>query len=211
MATYPLTGSTLNSSISAGLSTQILIKVDNEPVGAIQSINITQNRGLQRIPEVGLDGILEIVPNKATEYSATITRIYFDRLRLPEAFKRGFINIKSQLIPFDIQIMDRTNGDNEGLVVHTLENCWFSAYSPRYQAENFIIQEEATIWIEDIRTTLGNSQSSAVTGGARGIIPQTDTFGRERATDAGAGGLNPGSGYRGTMDVSNLINAAFDE
>ena len=34
MATYPLTGSTLRSSISTSLSTQILIKVDNETVGA---------------------------------------------------------------------------------------------------------------------------------------------------------------------------------
>lgn len=211
MATYPLTGSTLNSSISTGLSTQILIKVENEPVGAIQNINITHNRGLYRLPEIGLDGILEIVPNKPTEYQATITRVHYDRLRLPEAFKRGFINIKSQLIPFDIQIIDRTNGDEEGMVVHTLENCWFTTYSPRYQADNFIVQEEATIWIEDVRTNLGNSQSSAVTGGARGITPQTDTFGREVATDAGTGGAILGSGFRGTMDVSNLINAAFND
>jgi hypothetical protein len=211
MATYPITGSTLRSNISTGLSTQILIKVDNETVGAVQSINITQNRGLERIREVGLDGILEIVPRQATEYEATIQRVVFDRLRLTEAFKRGFINIKSQLLPFDIQIIDRTNGDEEGAVVHTLENCWFTRYSPRYQADNFIIQEEAQIWIEDIRTTLGNSQSTAVIGGARGVQPQTDTYGRETATDAGAGGAVPGAGYRGTMDVANITNAAFAE
>jgi hypothetical protein len=211
MASYPLSGSTMRSNISTGLSTQILIKVENETVGAIQSINITQSRGLERVKELGLDGVLEIVPNKPTEYEATITRVVFDRLRLTEAFKRGFINIKSQLLPFDIQIIDRTNGDGEGAVVHTLENCWFTRYSPRYQADNFIIQEEANIWIEDIRTTLGNSQSTAVTGGARGIQPQTDTFGRETATDAGSGGAVPGAGYRGTMDVANITNAAFSE
>lgn len=211
MATYPITGSTLRSNISTGLSTQILIKVENETVGAVQSINITQNRGLERVREVGLDGILEIVPRQPTEYEATIQRVVFDRLRLTEAFKRGFINIKSQLLPFDIQIIDRTNGDDEGAVVHTLENCWFTRYSPRYQADNFIIQEEAQIWIEDIRTTLGSSQSTAVIGGARGIQPQTDTYGRETATDAGAGGAVPGAGYRGTMDVANITNAAFAE
>lgn len=209
MATYPLSGSTLNSSISTGLSTQILIKVDNETVGAIQSINIRQTRGLERIKELGLDGILEIVPRQSTEYEATIQRVVYDRLRLTEAFKRGFINIKSQLLGFDIQIIDRTNGDGDGAVVHTLENCWFSSYSPRYQADTFIIQEEATIWIEDIRTTLGSTQNSAIIGGARGIQPQTDTFGRETATDSGSGGTTAGAGYRGTMDVSNITNAAF--
>lgn len=211
VAAYPLTGSTLRSTISTGLSTQILIKVDSETVGAIQNLTITENRALERIREVGLDGVLEIVPRQPTEYEATIQRIVFDRLRLAEALKRGFMHIKSQLLPFDIQIIDRTNGDEEGAVVHTLVNCWFNRYSPRYQADTFIIQEDGTIWFEDIRTTLGTSQSSAIIGGARGIQPQTDIFGRETATDAGAGGLLPGSGYRGTMDVSNITNAAFVE
>jgi hypothetical protein len=211
MATYPISGSTLRSNISTGLSTQILIKVENETVGAIQSISISQSRSLERVKEVGLDGILEIVPKSPTEFDATIKRIVFDGLRLTEAFKRGFINIKSQLLPFDIQIIDRTNGDGEGAIVHTLENCWFTSYTPSYSSDNFIMQEDAKILIEDIRTNLGNSQSTAVTGGARGIQPQTDTFGRETATDAGSGGSSPGAGYRGTMDVANITNAVFSE
>lgn len=210
-STYPTTGSTLRSNISTGLSTQLLIKIENETVGAVQSLSITHNRGLFRVPEIGLDGFLEIVPNKPTEYQATVTRIVFDRLRLPEAFKRGFINIKSQLLPFDIQIIDRTNGDDEGAVVHTLVNCWFQSYNPKYNAGDFIVQEDATILFEDIRTTLGTSQNTAVIGGARGIQPQTDTYGRETATDAGAGGAVPGAGYRGTLDVANITNAAFAE
>jgi hypothetical protein len=212
MATYPITGSTLQSGISTGLSTQILIKVEDETVGAIQSITITQSRNLERIKEVGLDGVLEIVPRAPTEYEAAIQRIVFDRLRLPQAFARGYVNIKSQLLPFDIQIIDRSNGDGEGAIVHTLENCWFARYAPRYQSDNFIIQEDATIWIEDIRSNVGTTQRSAVIGGgARGISYQVDTFGREQATDAGAGGSLPGSGYRGTMDVANLMSAAFSE
>jgi hypothetical protein len=211
MATYPITGSTLSSNISTGLSTQILVKVENETVGAIQSLQISQSRSLNRVKELGLDGILEIVPQAPTEFEATIQRVVFDRLRLPEAFARGFINIKSQLVPFDILIIDRTNGDNEGAVTHRLTRCWFSRYSPRYQADNFVIQEDATILIEDISTTIGNGQLSAVNGGARNINYQVDTFGRERATDAGSGGIGAGAGYRGTMDVSNLINAAFEK
>jgi len=211
MSSYPITGSTLNSTISTGLSTQILVKVDNETVGAIQNITVNQTRDLERVKEVGLDGVLEIVPRAPTQYEATITRIVFDRLSMTQAFARAFINIKSQLLPFDILIIDRTNGDGEGAVVHKLTNCWFNRYSPRYQSDNFIIQEEATIWIEDISTNLGTSQASAVTGGARGIAFVKDNLGREQQTDSGAGGSNNGGGFRGTMDVAGIITAAAEE
>ena len=209
MATYPTTGSTLNSKISTGLSTQIIVKVGTETVGAIQQLQVTQTRTLERIKELGLDGILEIVPRQPTEYEATIRRIVFDRLRLPESLARGFINIKSQLIPFDILVIDRTNGDGEGAVTHKLTNCWFNRYSPTYQADNFIITEDATIYIEDISTTLGNSEANAAQGGARGVNYQVNE--RERQTDRGAGGNAGGGGFRGTMDVANIINAAFEE
>lgn len=209
MSTYPTTGSTLNSKIHTGLSTQIIVKVNTETVGAIQRLQVTQSRTLDRVKELGLDGVLEIVPRQSTDYEATIQRIVFDRLRLPEAFARGFINIKSQLLPFDILIIDRTNGDNEGAIIHKLTNCWFNRYSPSYQADNFIITEDASIWIEDISTTLGTSESNAAQGGSRGINYQVNE--RERQTDRGAGGTDSGGGFRGTLDVANIINAAFEE
>lgn len=205
---YPLTGSTIDSNISTGLSTQILVKVGTENVGAIQNLSIQQRRSLYRSREVGLDGILEIVPNNSTEYSANITRIVFDRLRLPEAFSRGFINIKSQVLPFDILIIDRTNGETDGAVNHRLQHCWFTSYNPTYQADNFIISEQAEIWIEDISSTLGSSDTNAAIGGARGVNFDVNT--RERATDRGAGGSDLGAGFRGTLDVSDLINQSFE-
>jgi len=213
-ATYPTTGSTLNSTISTGLSTQVLVKVENETVGAIQSIEVTHTRPLERVREVGTDGTLEIVPNRPCEYTLSVTRIVFDRLSLPEAFARGFMNIKSQLLPFDIQIIDRTNGDGDASIIHTCKNCWFADYKPSFRADAFILQQQATLWCEDISTTQGTSQNSAVQGGARGINFQSND--RERQTDTGAGGTSSGgstttagSGFRGTMDVSGIINAAF--
>ena len=200
MPTYPLSGSTLNAQISSGLSTQILVKVGATTVGAIQSLQITENRDLTRIKELGLDGILEIVPNSATTYDARVERIVFDGLRLPEAFARGYINIKSQTVAFDILVIDRSNGEGEGAITHTLKSCWFQNYSPRFQADNYIITESATIWIEDISSNLGTSSESAVQGGVRGI--DFDVNARERSTDAG--------GYRGSMDVSDLLNQVFE-
>ena len=59
MANYPSSGSTLRSNISTGLSTQILVKVGTETVGAIQKLSIAHSRNLNRVKELGLDGILE--------------------------------------------------------------------------------------------------------------------------------------------------------
>lgn len=202
MALYPTSGSTLGSKIQTGLSTQIVILVENEPVGAIQSINITQTRDMNPIHEIGFDGTLEIVPNRPTAYTAQITRVVFDRLRLPEAFKRGFVNIKSQLIPFDIEIVDRTGGEvNSGTeVVHKLVNCWFNNYNPTYGLD-FTISESAGITFADIQTFYGNgSPLSSTTRGLRGITPQT--LPREGQTDMGQ--------YRGTMDVANLVAQTFE-
>ncbi len=213
MANYPTSGSTLSSQISTGLSTQIIIKVGTETVGAVQNLSVTHTRGLYRTKEVGLDGVLEIVPNSPTEYSLEVERIVFDRLRLPEAFARGFINIKSQLVPFDILVIDRTNGDGDGAIVHRFVNCWFNNYRPRYQAGDFIITESASIYCEDISTTVGSGDGNAADGGARHI--KYDVNERERMTDRGSGststsGSTTGSGFRGTMDVEGLINQTFE-
>ena len=199
-STYPVSGSTLTSKISTGLSTQIIIKVNTEAVGAIQSIAPNQTRPIERIGEVGLDGVLELVPNKPTIYEASIERIVFDRLRLPEAFSRGFVNIKSQVISFDIDIIDRTNGDDDAAIVTTLKECWFTAYKPTYTSGDYIIKESASIIFRDIQTTQGTSSESAVNGGARGI--NFDRNERERSTDVGK--------YAGTMDVADLINQTFE-
>lgn len=205
---YPTSGSTLTSQISTGLSTQIIVKVSTETVGAIQSLTINQTRNIERVKEVGLDGILEAVPNQPTTYDITVERIVFDRLKLPEAFARGFINIKSQLIPFDILIIDRSNGDGDGIVTHTLSKCWFKSYSPSYKSNDYILSEGAGLICEDIISTLGSSDANAAQGGARGI--NFDVNARERATDRGSGGGNLGAGFRGTLDVDNLINQIFE-
>ena len=78
------------------------------------------------------------------------------------------------------------------------------------EKSNFIISEDAVIHFEDISSTLGTSNSYAARGGERGIAPQTHE--RERLTDTSSGGIDgeSGTGFRGTMDFSDLINAAFE-
>ena len=56
MANYPHTGSILTESgrnvTRTGVSTQIIIQVDGNPIGAIQSINYKEDRNIKMIDEV---------------------------------------------------------------------------------------------------------------------------------------------------------------
>lgn len=212
---FPNTGSTIERGVQAGstdgrtstaLSTQIVVKVNNIAVGALQNLSVTQTRGLQRLNEIGTDGNIEIVPNASTTFDLEATRVVFDQLRLPEAFSRSFRFINAQRIPFDIEIYDINNASTpetpiesgaSGIVVLKFLNCWFQRYTTPYQAENFIISETATIWAE---TALQVSPST-VAPNLRNLIPQTDSFGIE--TD-----VNQGK-RRGAVDAAGVINAIF--
>ena len=198
MSNYPKTGSTLQSNISTGLSTQIVVKVGSDAVGALQELSVTQTRPLYRAVELGTDGTLEIVPNQRTEVTLSVRRIVFDRLRISEAFERGYVNIKSQRLPFDILVIDQTGGDGEQAVTHHYTNCWFNTITTPYNADNYIITESATLWAEDVSSRLGAS-ANAAQGGARDMKPQIEAI--ERDADIG--------NRRGTLDAPGLVTAAF--
>ena len=104
MATYPRTGSILDSTTHTALSTQVVIMVNNEPVGAVQKFSINQSRTNKRVGEIGTDGTIELVPQKKADITLNINRIAFDGLSLPESFARGFRNIQAQRISFDIVV-----------------------------------------------------------------------------------------------------------
>ena len=108
VSNYPYTGTNLDEGKTrTGLSTQIVIYVNDEPVGAVQSFQISQQRGTKSITEVGTDGIIEIVPNAATSVTLQISRVVFDGLSVTEAFSRSFVNLSAQRIPFSIVVIDR--------------------------------------------------------------------------------------------------------
>lgn len=202
---YPQTKSILQNTNSStinrtgiGLSTMILIKVGVEPVGAVQSLNINENRSIQMIDEVGTDGHIDSAPNKSTDIEGTCTRIRFDRLRVTEAFSRGFLHVKSQRIPFDIEIVDKFNGENDSQVVTLIENVWIKSISYNIEAGNWIITDTMTWSAETISSRIGDDQPAAQ-GGERGIPLQYDVY--ELAADVGK--------RRGSMDAPGLITAAF--
>lgn len=195
------TGSTTSNRTGIGLSTMILIKVGNEPVGAVQSIQIQENRNIEMIDEVGTDGHIDSAPNQSTNISGSCERIRFDRLRITEAFSRGFLHVKSQRIPFDIEIIDQFNGEigSGSEVITVIENVWIESISYNIQAGNWIITDNMQWKAETISSRIGDGEQPAAQGGERAIPLQYDPY--ELAADVGK--------RRGSMDAPGLITAAF--
>jgi len=209
---YPNTGSLIDRGTgddedgrtTTGLSTQIIIRVNDVAVGALQSLSVTQTRALARVNEIGTDGHAEIVPNQATTYDLSVTRIVFDQLRLPEAFSRAFRFIAAQRVPFDIDIFDLNGSDTQnaevdfgagGVLVMKYVNCWFQQYVTPYQAGDYLITETANIQAETGYLVEGPVVSLRDDGF------QTDGNGIETLVN--------GTSRRGALDVAGLVNAVY--
>jgi hypothetical protein len=209
--TYPPNTGTLlgPGRTNSGLSTQIIIKVDGNPVGALQTLTVDQARSVHRVTEIGTDGVIEIVPNKAAEYSLIAHRIVFDQLRLPEAFSRGFRFIGAQRLAFDIDIYDvasvNTPGGpigSTGSIIMTYKNCWFTQMSTPYATGDYLITETSKIEAETAYISAGVSQGKPGGGAAYGttpVLPQDKDI--ESSVNNG--------GRRGSMDASGLWYSLF--
>lgn len=175
--TSPVVSPFHDKRLQVALSTQILIEAqDNNgvfrAVGAIQSLNATESRPLDRIGEVGTDAIIQITPNAKPTFELSVTRIIFDYQRLPAAFQRGFRHIHTQRIPFDIQVTDynpyqevaSAAGGTPNVVTTRYVNCWLQNYSVAYTQDNYIISENATIWPETVFDFSTGSDPIAVGG-----------------------------------------------
>ena len=150
--------------IKAGLSTRIVIKVGGQVVGAIQSFNPSEDRPLTRIQEVSTDGVIEIVPTSATAINISVSRLVFDKKRLPEAYQRGFRHIHAQRLPFDIEVYDYNYAgvDGNATIVTTYKNCWLQSYNFTYSSDNYLITENATIWAEAVFDSNAPSGKDAI-------------------------------------------------
>lgn len=167
---YPKTGSTLlhnnaeksSANItSTALSTNILIKVGSQAVGAIQTIGVTEQRTVNPITELGTDGVIDSAPQSATKITGNCKRIRFDKKRIAQAFGRDFVHVQSQRKPFDIDIIDTWLGeDGEKSVITTIKNVWITNIQYTYSSDNWIISEDMQWQAETIYTHYsGNGRS----------------------------------------------------
>jgi hypothetical protein len=187
-----------NNRTATHLSTNIIIKCDGNIIGAVQKLSIKEDRSITMVDEVGTDGHIDSAPNKSTNISGSCTRIRFDRMRLFEAFSRGFIHLKSQRIPFDIEIHDIFHdSDVNNAIITIIENVWFDSISYDYSASDFIIQEDCGFQAESIKSFLNNQNvaQSVANGRAQPIILNQ----YEQEADRGA--------FRGALDAAGVLNA----
>lgn len=226
MATAPNTGSTLTlpngiNKTSTALSTNIIILVNNTAVGAVQSLAISERRSLKMVDEIGSDGHVDSVPNQSTNITGTCQRIRFDKLRITEAFSRGFLHVASQVYPFDIVILDKQKRDQGSQISTVIKNVWISGIDYTYQVSDWVITDSMTWEAERIFSILNGGSSPvpggvpAAVGGERGIqhmgagpngilnlISGDGIVNIEQLSDTGSGGRG------GSLDASGLIDLA---
>jgi hypothetical protein len=202
---------------STAISPHILILVNGRPVGAIQTLDITESRGsIKMVDEVGTDGHIDSVPNGSTNISVTCQRTRFDRLRIAEAFSRGFIHVASQVYPFDIVVLDKQKRASSVQISTVIKNAWIKEIRFTLSATEWVIAENMTLEAEAIFSILnggtnprigGVAGQSVAVGGEIGIPHANFISGTdgslpyiEQLTDVGA------SGRRGSLDASGLID-----
>lgn len=219
MANAPNTSSTLSlpggtNKTSTALSTNIIIMVNQTPVGAVQTLSINEARNIKMIDEVGTDGHVDSVPNQSTNITGSCTRIRFDKLRIAEAFSRGFVHVASQVYPFDIVILDKQKRDQGSQISTVIKNVWIKTISYDYQISDWVITDKMDWEAETIFSVLsGGSSTPVAIGGERGIkhiggglngvanlVSGGGVTNIEQLVDTGAGGR------RGSLDASGLID-----
>lgn len=182
------------------LSTQIIVEVAGNPIGAIRSMSIRQQRRITMIDEVGTDGHIDSAPTQSTNITGSCERVRFDNLYILAAFSRPYIHVASQRIPFDIVIKDIFAGnDPSTTIITTIKNVWVSQVSTTYRSDDFIIVDSMEWEAETIFSTLGanNNAVPAAAGGRQ--IPLTNINPIERSADKGD--------RRGSLDAAGLLLA----
>lgn len=180
------------------LSTNIIIKVNGNTVGAVKSLDITERRDISRIAEIGTDGFIDSAPKSATDLSVNCQRTRFSRQRIAEAFGRGFIHAHSQRYPFDIEIQDIfADADEANAIITVIENCWISNIKYTYSSDDYIISESMDLTAERISSTLNGSNVVSETSSGRSFPIAISPF--EAQADRGE--------FTGALDAAGLLNA----
>jgi hypothetical protein len=182
------------------LSTNIIIKIGPNIIGAIQSISINENRSIQMINEIGTDGNIDSAPQGPVTIGGSCSRVRFDRMRLAEALGRGYIHLQSQRFPFDIEIIDQWAGDGNNAIVTTLKNVWMDSLTTNYDKSNYIITDSMNWKAETIYSVFSGTANNVATGGERNIPLAINAI--ERAADRGD--------RRGALDSGGLIRQFID-
>ena len=162
-----LSGPNGHNQIRTALSTNIIIKIGPNAVGAVQKLSVSEQRPLRMIDEVGTDGHIDGAPTASTNITGDCTRIRFDRMKIAEAFSRSFVHVHAQRFPFDIVIIDNWLGDGNSSIITTIHDVLIESIGYSYDASNYIISDDMRWQAQRISSTIANGPSA--TGGYLGL------------------------------------------
>lgn len=197
-----LVDSQQNNRTATHLTTNIIIKVDGNIVGAVQKLSFSESRSIAMIKEIGTDGNIDSAPQSPVTYTGDCTRVRFARTRIAEAFGRGFIHAHSQRIPFDIEIQDIfADSDRANAVITVLKNVWINSLRTDYSSDNYIISETMGFTFERIYSFINNRNVVQAASSDRQFPIVLNQF--EQEADRGA--------YIGALDAPGLLNAFLND
>jgi len=219
MAQYPYTGSILTNSdgtnkISTSLSVHYLIKNDKGiTVGALQTMSIHEQGGVEQVTEIGTDGVLNTVRNTSVKISGSCQRVRYSRLRGIEAFGQEYTHIHSQAAPFDIWIYDRQGAQESDWVITVIGGIWMESSQWKLDHQNWIVTDDLSFKASAIKSWRGGANQfiPAAQGGDGAIklshLNVSDgTTGAYSVQQAADMGLN---NRRGALDIAGLSNATL--
>jgi hypothetical protein len=200
--TTPLTDGNGNNSTRTHLSTNIIIKVSGNVVGAVKSLEVTEARTIKMVDEVGTDGHIDGAPTKSTDITGSCVRTRFDRMRIAEAFSRSFVHVASQRIPFDIEIQDIfMDSDPGNAIITTISNVWIKDIRYTYSSDDYIIVDTMSFEAQRIYSVLNNQNVAKSVSNGRTNPIILDQY--EQQADSGL--------YTGAIDSSGLLNAFMQD
>lgn len=144
-------------------STNIDILSNGNVIGMIQSFTVTENRDIQKLQEVGTEGVVQAVPGNTKGGSLNVSRMALYGSNLWDAvgltgLKNAdnslqiFQTLKNQRVPFEIQVKTPSN-DTTSTVSYYIEtyiDCWLSSYSKTFAVGTITVTEQATIMYADV-------------------------------------------------------------
>ncbi len=191
-----------NNRTGTHLSVNIVIKVDGNVIGAIKTMEISESRNLKMVDEVGTDGHIDSAPTSSTNITGSCTRTRFDKMRIAEAFGRGFVHVASQRIPFNIEIHDIfADSDPNNAIITTIQNVWIKDIRYSYSADDYIIVDNMSWEAERINSILNNNNVAQAVANGRANPIMINAF--EQQADRGA--------YTGALDAAGLLNAFMSD
>lgn len=194
----PLTDISGSNFTGTHLSTNIFVKVEGNIIGAMQSLDIDENRPVKFFPQIGADGFFDSAPTGPTSVTGSCSRVRYFRQRILEAFGRSYIHIHSQRIPFDIEIQDIFHdGDPSNAIITTLRNVWFKSQRYSYSADNYPIIETCSFEAEGISSIMNNKNVAQAVANGRTQPIILNAY--EQEADRGS--------FTGSLDAAGLIDA----